>query len=133
MAAGTLAGAKSEVTRISANGIRSAIRTSDDRGAGRYCRTALNVMFVGGSLVQLPPTPGLVHVSVFPPAGPETDSVPLHAVPAPGLLMLIVHGPENDVAVVVPATLPVFGTVPPVVCHVPLTAAPLCVSVMASP
>jgi hypothetical protein len=118
-----------------ANGIRSdgAIGQVTTARRGRYCRTALNVMFVGGSLVQLPPTPGLVHVSVFAPAGPETDSVPLHAVPVLGLLMLIVHVPENDVAVVVPPTLPLFGTVPPVVCHVPLTAAPVCVSVMASP
>ena len=89
-------------------------------------------MLVGGSTVHPPTTPGLVHVSVVPPADPETVNVPLQDVPAAGLLIVIVNIPENELVVVDPPTLPLLGTVPPVVCHVPLTLAPLCVRANAS-
>jgi len=81
-------------------------------------------MVVGGSAVQPPPTPGLVHISVVPPAVPETVSVPLH-VPPVGLMMAMVNVPEKEFVVVAPPTEPLLETVPPVVCHVPLTFAPL--------
>jgi len=80
--------------------------------------------------LQFPTTLGLVHVNVLPPAVPDTDSVPLHEVPALGLLMLMVKVPENELVVVVPPTLPLLGIMPPVVCQVPLTVAPLCVRFM---
>jgi len=72
----------------------------------------------------LPTTPALVHVSVVPPAGPATMSVPLHITPVAIVLPVNVNVPENDVAVVLPPTVPLLATVPSVVCHVPLIDAP---------
>ena len=86
--------------------------------------------FVGDSTVQFPTTPGLVHVNVVPPADPEMDNVPLHDPPVVRFVTVMVNVPENELAVVVPPTVPFLEVSPPVVCHVPLTAAPLCVSVI---
>ena len=80
--------------------------------------------------MQFPTTPGLVHVNVFPPAGPEMDNVPLHDPPVVGFVIVIVNIPENELAVVVPPTIPFLEVSPPLVCQVPLTEAPLCVSVI---
>ena len=80
--------------------------------------------------MQFPTIPALVHVTVLPPAGPETDNVPLHDSPVARVVIVIVNVPENELAVVVPPTAPVLEVSPPLVCQVPLTVAPLCVSVI---
>ena len=80
--------------------------------------------------MQFPTIPALVHVTVLPPAGPETDNVPLHDPPVARVVTVIVNVPENELAVVVPPTAPFFEVSPPLVCQVPLTVAALCVSVI---
>ena len=90
----------------------------------------MNVRFSGDSTVQFPTTPGLVHVNVLPPAGPETDNVPLHDPPVARFVIVMVKVPEKEFAVVVPPTVPFLEVSPPFVCQAPLTVAPLCVSVI---
>ena len=80
--------------------------------------------------MQFPVTPGLVHVSVLPPADPDADSVPLHEVPVVGFVIVMVNVPANELVAAVPPTVPLLGTVPLVVCQVPPTAVPLCVRFM---
>jgi hypothetical protein len=81
-------------------------------------------MLVGGSAAQPPVTPALVHVMDVLPADPERASPALHVDVAN------VEVPEKVSTVAVPVIVPFFATVPFVVCHVPLTLPPLCVSVM---
>jgi hypothetical protein len=92
------------------------------------CNTAVNVTLVGGS-PQFPVTPGLVQVNALPPTVPETVNVPVHPPVVAVAVAVKVNAPEKDVGVMVPPTVPLFGTVPFVVIHVPLTVAPFCVSV----
>jgi hypothetical protein len=83
-----------------------------------------------GEWRRTPPlTPALVQVRLFPPAAPDTASVPVHDAPVAIVVPRNENVPENDDAVTVPFTLPLFDTVPVDVCHVPVTAEPLCASV----
>ena len=72
-----------------------------------------------GKFVQFPVTPGLVQLSVFPPAVPETANVPVHAPPAVDT-ELNVNVPVKLVALVEPDTVPFACEV----AHVPDTVEP---------
>src|SRR5580658_7552247 len=68
-------------------------------------------------VVQVPVTPGLVQVSVLPPAVPATGNVPVQA---PAVVEFHVSVPEKPVTVVTPETVPIACEV----AHVPDTELP---------
>ena len=72
-----------------------------------------------GRFVQLPVTAGLVQLSVFPPADPETAKFPVQAVPFVAVEFQVAV-PEKLLAVVVPEIVPF----PWAVLHVPDTELP---------
>jgi len=76
-------------------------------------------------LHELPAKPGLVQLSVAPPAAPLTLAVPVQRGPPVADGAEIVNAPENDDGVVVPEMVPFQSR--PLAAHVPFTLSFACV------